>query len=93
MATHAVLLPGKSHGHGRRNMVGYSPWGCKESGMTERLHFHFPLFEKQILNHFTTREVPIMDFFVLILIRNKLLHQGIIYLEAEIFWCSLKFHT
>ena len=34
-----VLLPGKSHG--RRNVVGYSPWGRKESDMTERLHFHF----------------------------------------------------
>ena len=34
-----VLLPGKSHG--QRNLVGYSPWGHKESDMTERLHFHF----------------------------------------------------
>ena len=34
-----VLLPGKSHG--RRSLVGYSPWGCKESDMTERLHCHF----------------------------------------------------
>ena len=34
-----VLLPGKSHG--QRNLVGYSPWGRKESDMTERLHFHF----------------------------------------------------
>ena len=33
-----VLLPGKSHG--QRSPVGYSPWGCKESDMTERLHFH-----------------------------------------------------
>ena len=32
------LLPGKSHG--QRSVVGYSPWGHKESGMTERLHFH-----------------------------------------------------
>ena len=32
-----VLLPVKSHGW--RNLVGYSPWGCKESDMTERLHF------------------------------------------------------
>ena len=32
-----VFLPGKSHG--RRSLVGYSPWGCKESDMTERLHF------------------------------------------------------
>ena len=33
------LLPGKSHG--RRSLVGYSPWGRKESDTTERLHFHF----------------------------------------------------
>ena len=32
-----VLLPGKSHG--RKNLVGYSPWGRKESDTTERLHF------------------------------------------------------
>jgi len=31
-------LPGKSHG--RRSLIGYSPWGCKESDTTERLHFH-----------------------------------------------------
>ena len=34
-----VLLPGKSHGW--RSLVGYSPWGRKESDRTERLHFHF----------------------------------------------------
>ena len=32
-----VFLPGESHG--RRSLVGYSPWGRKESDMTERLHF------------------------------------------------------
>ena len=31
-----VLLPGKSHG--QRSLVGYSPWGRKESDTTERLH-------------------------------------------------------
>ena len=36
-----VLLPGKSHG--RRSLVGCSPWGCEESDTTERLHFHFSL--------------------------------------------------
>ena len=34
-----ILLPGKSHGW--RSLVGYSPWGHKESDTTERLHFHF----------------------------------------------------
>ena len=36
-----VLLPGKSHG--RRSLVGYSPWGRWESDTTERLHFDFSL--------------------------------------------------
>ena len=30
-----VFLPGKSHG--QRSLVGYSPWGCKESDTTEQL--------------------------------------------------------
>ena len=30
-----VFLPGKSHGQG--SLVGYSPWGHKESDMTEQL--------------------------------------------------------
>ena len=36
-----ALLPGKSHG--RKSLIGYSPWGRKESDTTERLHFHFSL--------------------------------------------------
>ena len=35
-------LPGKSHGW---SLVGYRPWGRKESDTIERVHFHF---------HFTT---------------------------------------
>ena len=36
-----VLLSGKFHG--RRSLVGYSPWGREELDTTERLHFHFSL--------------------------------------------------
>ena len=36
-----VLWPRKSHG--RRSLVGCSPWGREESDMTERLHFDFSL--------------------------------------------------
>ena len=36
-----VLLPGKSHG--RRSLVGCSPWGRKELDMTEQLQFRFSL--------------------------------------------------
>ena len=36
-----VLLPGKFHG--LRSLVGYSPWGRKESDTTEQLHFSLSL--------------------------------------------------
>ena len=36
-----VFLPGKSHG--RRSLVGCSPWDRWGSDTTERLHFHFSL--------------------------------------------------
>ena len=42
-----VFLPGESHGW--RSLVGYSPWGCKESDTTEQLHFHF--LSPMLLNH------------------------------------------
>ena len=42
-----VLLPGESHG--RRSLVGCSPWGLEESDTTERLHFH--ALEKEMLTH------------------------------------------
>ena len=34
-----VFLPGKSHG--RKGLVDYNPWGCKQLDRTEWLHFHF----------------------------------------------------
>ena len=39
MATHSSTLAWKIHG--QRSLVGYSPWGRKESDTTERLHFYF----------------------------------------------------
>ena len=39
MATHSSTLAWKTHGHR----------GCKESAMTERLHFHFHYLYKSIL--------------------------------------------
>ena len=46
-----VFLPGKSHG--QRSLVGCSPWGRRESDMTEQFHFtHF------ILDHWRRRWQP-----------------------------------
>ena len=42
-----VLLPGKSHG--RRSLVGCSPWGQEESDTTEQIHFH--ALEKEMATH------------------------------------------
>jgi len=38
MTNHSVFLPGKFHG--QWNLVGYGPWGHKESDMTEHTHTH-----------------------------------------------------
>ena len=46
-----IFLSGESHG--RRSLVGYSPWGRKESDTTEQLHLHLhprkPSIRKKIL--------------------------------------------
>ena len=39
MAIHSSAIAWKSYG--QRSLVGYSPWGHKESDTTERLHFPF----------------------------------------------------
>ena len=41
LATHSSTLAWKTHG--RRSLVGCSPWGSEELDTTERLHFHFSL--------------------------------------------------
>ena len=38
MQSTPVFLPGESHG--QRSLVGYTPWGCKKSDMTQRLNAH-----------------------------------------------------
>ena len=35
--------------HGERSLVGCSPWGRKESDVTDRLHFH--ALEKEMATH------------------------------------------
>ena len=39
MATHCSILAWKTPR--TEELVGYSPWGRKESDITEHLHFHF----------------------------------------------------
>ena len=53
MATPPVFLPGESHG--QRILVGYSPWGCKETDMTKRLTFTYlvTLYPTTLLKLFT----------------------------------------
>ena len=51
-----VFLPGKFHG--QRSLVGYSPWGCKESDMTERLSTIF-FRKEQIPTFFFLYQEPV----------------------------------
>ena len=52
-----VLLSGKSHG--RRSLVGYSPWGCKQSDTTEQLHFH--LFSRSFSGSSAVKDLSACD--------------------------------
>ena len=50
-----VFLSGESHRH--RSLVGYSPWGRKESEASERLHFlFFTFFQQTSFNSQVSRE-------------------------------------
>ena len=49
-----VFLPGKFHV--QRNLADYSPWGCKESDMTEYTHTHTH-------THTESRKVVLMNLF------------------------------
>ena len=52
-----VFLPGKSHGP--RSLVGYSPWGHKESDMTEQFHFHLQTVVEVVKIMVTSLKSPI----------------------------------
>ena len=45
-----VFLPGEFNG--QRSLVVYSPWGPKESDVTERLHFHFHFHDLRGRDHY-----------------------------------------
>ena len=54
-----VFLPGKFHG--QKSLVGYSPWGCKESDMTEQLHSLHTVFRSGCISlhsHQLCKSVP-----------------------------------
>ena len=54
-----VFLPGEFHG--QRSLVGYSPWGHKESDMTEQLNVHF-LREERGKVCFFNKNVKLPEF-------------------------------
>ena len=51
MAPHSVLLPGKSHG--RKSLVGCSPWVSQSQTQLSdfTFTFHFPALEKEMATH------------------------------------------
>ena len=60
-----VFLPGEYLG--QRSLAGYSPWGGKESGMTERVAYnYYVFFEKNVYLDF----VPIFLDWISFLILN-----------------------
>jgi len=54
-----VFLPRKSHG--QRNLMGYSPWGCKESDMTYHTCTHDTLLLVPFLYYKGTKLPSVMS--------------------------------
>ena len=73
-----VFLPGKSHG--LRSLVGYSPWGHKDSNITELLKTH-PCVCMCVLSHMYSDSLWPMDW---------LLSMGFPRQEC---WSGLPFHS
>ena len=57
MAIHSSILAWKIPCT-EEQMVGYSPWGHKESDMTKRLHFHFLSFIQKVI--FASTQMPVI---------------------------------
>ena len=76
-------MPGKSHG--LRSLVGYSPWGCKESDTTEQLHFHFPF---QLSLHRVTLYSPYNYF-----LNEKKIHQLFVRAVIGLDACMLSYFS
>ena len=49
MATHCSILLGESRG--QWSLGGYSPWGCKESDMTEQLTLFTIVIQKDVCSN------------------------------------------
>ena len=51
------FFPGKFHG--QRRLAGYSPWGCKESDMTEHTDTHLSYWFKCVVSYLMCSKYPI----------------------------------
>ena len=51
-----VFLPGKSHR--QRSLVGYRPWGCKESDTTEGLTLSLPQYKRGFPGGSVVKNLP-----------------------------------
>ena len=70
-----VFLPGEFHG--QRNLVGYSPWGCKGSDTTEQLTFTCLYISRHHLGSLSKIEIHLLPGGLVsgILHRNKEVHR------------------
>ena len=59
-----VFLPGESHG--QRSLVGYSPWGCKESDRTKQLTLSLPITIPDLLNTYFFQSITARMLFLLL---------------------------
>ena len=53
------FFPGESHG--QRSLMGYSPWGSKESDVTERLTLHYTHIQASLVAQLVKKYIYILQ--------------------------------
>ena len=68
MATHSSVLAWRIKSHGQRSLEAYSPWGHKESDMTEHLSTQHSILPRNYSHNVGHRTIYLFQMFPLTLV-------------------------
>ena len=70
--------------------AGYRPWGRKESGMTERLHFHFHILFTALFKHIKCNKTFLRQMGNLNMDQYYILKTHLLKMETEVFMDKIR---
>ena len=89
IATHSSILAWKIP-QSEELGAGYRPWGRKESGMTERLHFHFHILFTALFKHIKCNKTFLRQMGNLNMDQYYILKTHLLKMETEVFMDKIR---